>query len=71
MSKEVTLIAVIIILAMMVIVLTITVVYLCRILFKVEEKLSDIELELHFATDNYLIHERQKQRESGPDDGGT
>lgn len=40
------------------------VVYLCRVVFRIEEKLSDLDLTLHFATDNYLLNERKKQRES-------
>jgi predicted Holliday junction resolvase-like endonuclease len=58
-------IAIILILLIVVLALVWAVVYLCKILFRVEEKLSDIELELHFATDNYLLNERQKQRENG------
>ncbi len=58
---EPTLILMIIVLLILVVVLAIAVVYLCKILFRVEEKISDIELTLHFATDHYLINERKKQ----------
>lgn len=62
--KEITLIFIIIILMILVVVLSIAVLYLCRILFRVEEKLSDLQLEVNFATNHYLIDERKKQRES-------
>lgn len=60
--NEPMLVLMIIILLILVIVLAIAVVYLCKILFRVEEKISDIELTLHFATDHYLINERQNQQ---------
>jgi sensor histidine kinase YesM len=59
--NEITLILIIIILLVVVVALGISVVYLCRILFRVEEKISDLELSIHFATDNYLLNEREKQ----------
>jgi uncharacterized protein YqhQ len=37
---------------------------LSRVIFRVNEKLDDIDLEIHFATDNYLLNERKKQRDS-------
>lgn len=54
-------ILIIALLFVVVLVLTCAIIYLCRILFRVEEKLSDLELTLHFATDHYLINERKKQ----------
>ncbi len=57
-------ILIIALLFVVVIVLTGAIVYLCRILFRVEEKLSDLELTIHFTTDHYLINERQKQNSS-------
>lgn len=65
MSKEITLIFVIIIMGIVILVLLIAVLYLCRILYKVDEKVSDLELAIHFATDNYLINERKRQKEDG------
>lgn len=61
--EEVTMIFVIIILLMLVIALGIAVLYLCRILFRVEEKLSDLELSIHFATDHYLLKKHGKKSE--------
>jgi predicted Holliday junction resolvase-like endonuclease len=69
--KEITLIFVIVILMALVVVLAVAVFYLCRILFRVEERLSDLQLEVHFATNHYLIDERKKQRESESGSSGN
>lgn len=60
--------AVIVLLLVVVAGLAVTVVYLYRIikntLLNITERLDDIDLEIHFATDNYLINERKKQRDA-------
>lgn len=57
-------IMIIVILLVIITALSCAVVYLCRVVFRIEEKLSDLDLTIHFATDNYLLNERKKQRDS-------
>lgn len=62
-------IMVILVLLFIIVALTWAVVHLYRAInktiFRIEEKISDIDLIIHFATDNYLLNERKKQRDSG------
>lgn len=58
-------IMIILVLLSIIVALTWAVVYLYKAIFRIEEKISDIDLTIHFATDNYLLNERKKQRDSG------
>lgn len=58
--KEVTLIFIIIILLILVAGLIVAIVYLVRWIMRFEKKIDDLGINLNFATDNYLINEREK-----------
>lgn len=55
-----TLIFIIIILAILVVGLVVSVIYLVRWILRFEKKIDDLGVNLNFATDNYLINEREK-----------
>lgn len=61
--KELTLIFIIVILAFLCIGLTVAVIYMGRWINKAQKKIDDLSLIIHFATDNFLINERKKQKD--------
>lgn len=42
--------------------LVIAVIYMGRWINKAQKKIDDLSLIIHFATDNYLLNEREKER---------
>ena len=58
--KEVTLIFIIVVLSIICLGLFCAVVYLVRWAIRAEKKIDDMGINLNFATDNYLLNEREK-----------